>query len=258
MERPGVKITRLCPIIVQFFLWKGSVHTNSILECLRVSTFGPLWLRLLGNAFLANLLVCGIGHSTWPWNVRVWTWPACCPRLDKAWSSFFTKHTFYPRVPDQSVTWQEGWGRLSSQCGGRFLSSFLKGLGTIFHLAVARNVEHPFLRPPTTYNPVVYATKYALQSERDCIAQRLDVAETLQELADAIFEENWHALRLVDPFLLPVVARRNLLVMREVSVVISWVNPKLIVDLFFGLAPTWVGHACSNNAVARSASRVSN
>ena len=41
---------------------------------------------------------------------------------------------------------------------------------TIFHFAVARNVEHPFLRPPTMYNPVVYAAKYALQSERDCIA----------------------------------------------------------------------------------------
>ena len=50
----------------------------------------------------------------------VWNWAqhmalACCHRLDKAWSSFFIKHTFYPRVPDQ----QEEWGRLSSQRGGR-------------------------------------------------------------------------------------------------------------------------------------------
>ena len=110
-----------------------------------------------------------------------------------------------------------------------------EGLGTLFHLAVARDIEHPFLRPRTTYNPVVNATKYALQSEQDCIAQRLDVAETLQELADAVNSENLHALRLVDPFLLPVVARRNFLSMREVSVVISWVDPKLVVDLFFGL-----------------------
>ena len=80
----------------------------------------------------------------------------------------------------------------------------------------------------------MYATKYALQSERDCIAQRLDVAETPQVLADAVYLENLHALRLVDPFLFPVVARRHFLVMREVSVVISWMDPKLIVDLFFG------------------------
>ena len=65
-----------------------------------------------------------------------------------------------------------------------------EGLGTRFHLSVARDIVHPFLRPPTTYNPVVYATEYALQSERDCIVQRLDVAETLQELADSLFEEN--------------------------------------------------------------------
>ena len=82
---------------------------------------------------------------------------------------------------------------------------------------------------------MVYATEYALQSERDCNAQRLDVAETLQELANAVYTENLHALRLVDPFILPVVARRNLLVMREVSDAISSVDPKLTVDLFFGL-----------------------
>ena len=187
-----------------------------------------------GNAFLANLLVCGIGHSKWSWNVQVCTWQACCPRLDKAWNSFFRKHTSCPLVLDQSVALQEEWGQLPSQCGGRFLSSF-RILGTLFHLAVARDIGHPFLRPPTTYNPVVYATKYSLQSERDCIAQRFDVAETLQELADAVYSENLRVLRLVDPFFLPVVARRIFLVMREVSVVTSWMDPKLVVDLFFGL-----------------------
>ena len=106
-----------------------------------------------------------------------------------------------------------------------------EGLGTRFHLAVARDIEHPFLRPPTAYNLVVYATEYALQSEEDCIIQRLDVAETLQVLPDVVYSENLQALRLVDPFLLPVVARRNFLVMHEVSVVISWMDPKLIVDL---------------------------
>ena len=48
--------------------------------------------------------------------------------------SFFTEHTFFPRVPDQSVTWQEEWGRLSSQFGGRFLHSFRKGWAQFFML----------------------------------------------------------------------------------------------------------------------------
>ena len=119
-ERPGVRITRLCPIVVQFFLWKESVHTNSILECLRLSIFGPLWLRLLGNVFLTIWLVCGIGH-TWIWNGRACIFQASCPRLDKAWISSFTKHTFNPRALDQSVALQEEWGQLSSQFGERWL-----------------------------------------------------------------------------------------------------------------------------------------
>ena len=63
------------------------------------------------------------------------------------------------------------------------------------------------------------------------------------------------ALRLVDPLLLPVVARRNFLVTREVSVVISWMDPKLIVDLFFGLHQ--LGWAMPTPTM-RNASQVSN
>ena len=127
MERPGVRITRLCPIIVQFFLRRELVSTISILECLRVSTFGPLWLRPFGNAFLPNSLVSGIGHSKWPWTVHVCTSQACCPRLEKAWNSFFTKHISSPRVLDQLVTLQQEWDQFSNQFGGRFLSPFLRG-----------------------------------------------------------------------------------------------------------------------------------
>ena len=174
--------------------------------------------------------MCGIGHNTW--------------LLDQSELPSF-RHvvpawTKLGAVPSQNTTFspvalQEEWGRLVQPVRRAVPQLIPEGLGTRFHLAVARDVEHPFLRPPTTYNPVVYATKYALQSERDYIAQRLEVTETLQVLADAVYSEILHALRLVEPFLLPVVARRNFLVMRKVSVVISWKAPKLIVDLFFGL-----------------------
>ena len=53
-------------------------------------------------------------------------------RLDKVWNSFFTKHTSSPRVLDQSVALREEWCQLSSQCGGRFLSSFLRGWAHVF------------------------------------------------------------------------------------------------------------------------------
>ena len=236
MERPGVKITRLCPIIVQFFLWKESVHTNSFHS--GISPTVNFW------TFVAS--------SSWrrfSYNLAgVWNW-AQHMALER--SSVHLSGMLSP--PGQSLEqflhkshFQPSGSRPISGVARRVGSVIQpvrkavpqlipEGLGTRFRLAVARDIEHPFLRPPTTYNPVVCAAKYALQSERDCIAQRLDVAETLQVLADAVYSENLHALRLVDPFPLPVVARRNFLVMREVSVVISWMDPKLIVDLFFGL-----------------------
>ena len=60
----------------------------------------------------------------------VWNWAQHMAL--EAWSSSFTKHTFSPRVLDQSVALQKEWGQLSSQFGGRFLSSFLRGWANVF------------------------------------------------------------------------------------------------------------------------------
>ena len=147
MERPEVRIMRLCPIIVQSFFGRDLFTRIPFWNVSECQLLDLLWLRLLGNDFLTNLLACGIGHSTWPWNVRVCTWQACCPRLDKAWSSFSTEHTFSPRVPDQL----RRVGSVIQPVRRAVPQLIPEGLGTIFHVAVARNVEHPFLRPPTTY-----------------------------------------------------------------------------------------------------------
>ena len=133
-----------------------------------------------------------------------------------------------------------------------------EGLGTHFHLAVARDIEHPFLRPPTTRSPVVYAARYALQSERDCIAQRLDVAETLQELADSLFEENLHAFAFGGPFPSSSGGKANSS-RNALSVRCDFLDgPKTDCRFVLWTAPAWVGHAGSSSAVARGASRVSN
>ena len=63
---------------------------------------------------------------------------------------------------------------------------------------------------------------------------------------------NLHALSLVHSFIPPVAPKRNFLVMREISVVISWMDPRLIVD--FWHASAWVGSASSNDAVEGSSS----
>ena len=107
------------------------------------------------------------------------------------------------------------------------------GLGTrTFIWPWLENSNTVFLHPPTSYNPVIFATKYALQAEQNCIAQRLGVVDAPLELADAVCSESLHALSL-DPFILPIAAKRNFLVMREISVVVSWMDPRQVVDLFF-------------------------
>ena len=156
------------------------------------------------------------------------TWQACCPRLDKVWSNFFTEHTFFPRVPDQSVTWQEEWSRLSSQFGGRFLNSFRKGWAQIFMLLWLETLSTLFfgLQLCIILWCMLLSSPYS-QSE---------IASLNGWMLLKLYK-SWRILylRKTDPFLLPVVARQNLLVMREVSVVFSWMDPKVIVDLFFGL-----------------------
>ena len=43
----------------------------------------------------------------------------------------------------------------------------------------------------------MYATKYVLQAEQNCLAQMPSVLDVRQELADAVYSENLHALSLV-------------------------------------------------------------
>ena len=149
---------------------------------------GHLWdflwlLLLLGNVFLTNWLLCGMWaqHMTLERSSVHLAGMLSLP--GQSLEQLLHRTHFHP-VGARPI------GNLARRAGSliqpvrRAVPQFiLEGLGTILHVVVARNVEHPFLRHPTMYNPVVYSTKYALQSERDCIAQRLDVAETLQELA---------------------------------------------------------------------------
>ena len=62
------------------------------------------------------------------------------------------------------------------------------------HLAVARELEHPFLHPPTSHNPVMYATKYA--SHCSNVTGAVDGPV---ELTDAVWSENLHALSFCAP-----------------------------------------------------------
>ena len=228
MERPGVRITRLCPIIVQFFPWICSHKFHS-----EMSPSVNFW-TFVASSFWQRFSYNFAGVWNWAQQMALersgMHLAGMLSPPGQSLEQFLHKSHFQPSGSRPISGVARRVGSVIQPVRRAVPQLIPEGLGTRFHLAVARDIEHPFLRPPTTYNPVVYATQYALQSERDCIAQRLDGAETLQVLADAENLKNLHALRLVD-----LVARRNFLVMREVSVVISCLDPKLIVDLFFGL-----------------------
>ena len=109
-----------------------------------------------------------------------------------------------------------------------------EGLGPLLHLQVVQSMEHPFAKRPRLTAPVEYALRNQLQPE-ECNAQRNDMLTALEELAKCMRKEDTEILALIDPFIMPVLAKRSLSFMREVSFASGWHDPMFIVDLAFGL-----------------------
>ena len=142
--------------IVQFFLWKESARTNFILECLRVSTFGPFVASSFWHRFSCKL-------------AGVWNW---AQQMALERSSVHFSGMLSP--PGQSL--EHFLHKTHFQpSGARPISGVARRVGSViqpdfFTSLWLGTLSTLFFDSPTTYNPVVYATKYALQSERDCIA----------------------------------------------------------------------------------------
>ena len=70
------------------------------------------------------------------------------------------------------------------------------------------------------------------------------MVSALEALAEAVQSERDTFLKLIDPFIVPIVARRDLLFMRELSWAVGFHDPLIITDLAFGLpAIGWAPHA---------------
>ena len=122
------------------------------------------------------------------------------------------------------------------QPSGRSLPLLLPdGLGTETHLELARNLVHPFLQQSCVYRPVQYALEYGIEEGEECNNHRHEVAAAIQQLTHALYSEHLYVLSLVDPHIRSVLAVRNVLAMRDISVAIRWLDPCLCVDLLFGL-----------------------
>jgi len=104
------------------------------------------------------------------------------------------------------------------QPGGRALPQLIpNGLLPAEHLRVAMSVQHPSVRAPPLTPACQYALRHGQCSEEELVSRRCRLLSVLNRLSTLSLPENARLLRLIHPFIAPVVSRRNLALMREIS-----------------------------------------
>ena len=72
----------------------------------------------------------------------------------------------------------------------------------------------------------------------------MDMISAMEVLARAVEHEQSELLPLVDPFIRPIVSKRNLPFMREISYAMGWHDQNLVIDLAFGMPALGWGATC--------------
>ena len=101
---------------------------------------------------------------------------------------------------------------------------------------------HPFLAKPSLSVPIAYALKHTIDDPKEAVAQRRAMLGLLEDLAKDVAHEDLHVLSLVVPFIRPIVAKKRIAFMREVSLAGGWHDPTLLIGLALGLPA--LGWAC--------------
>ena len=57
----------------------------------------------------------------------------------------------------------------------------------------------------------------------------------MEIVTEAVKEDEKNLLSLIDPFIVPVLAERNVCFIREVSFAMGWHDPNFLIDWTFGL-----------------------
>ena len=110
-------------------------------------------------------------------------------------------------------------------------------LGHDLNLRLAHTVAHPFTATPTPPAPCAYAMAHAVRDASEARYQRTEMLRAIELLAEVVVDEDAEFLKLVDPFIRPVVSKRCLAFIREVSLAAGWHDPTLLIGLAFGLPP---------------------
>ena len=118
----------------------------------------------------------------------------------------------------------------------RALPSVLpEGLGPECHLELALRLVHPFQLAVPLPDYCKYAIK-SLQAHPDIETFRAVSASLVEALSRACEPTNAFLLEQVDKLLLPILQRRNLALVREISWICQFPDPRFLIDYVLGMS----------------------
>ena len=108
-------------------------------------------------------------------------------------------------------------------------------LGPMLHLKVAHQTKHPFLVSPKLTDPMKYAKMHFINDVDAANSQREEMLNTIKEMALALKDEEKEIMKLVDPFIAPIVGKRAFCFMRELAFCSGFPDHLLMIDLTLGM-----------------------
>ena len=91
------------------------------------------------------------------------------------------------------------------------------GLSPDLHLQIAHSVAHPYTARPSPTAPIQYAIEHSIADDMAASEQREQMLSVLERMAAAVEHEDKHMLSMVNSFIRPIVAKRSMAFIREVS-----------------------------------------
>ena len=121
-----------------------------------------------------------------------------------------------------------------------------EGLGPESHLAVALKLVHPMARPVALPWTLHHALSVQKRLKQKLPVWRQQMLSLVKELARVLVVENAFLLSLVHPWILPMLASKDLALFRELNLLCGMRDGAIVVDLVFGLPMTgWARHSPS-------------
>ena len=119
----------------------------------------------------------------------------------------------------------------------RALPSLLpEGLGPICHLELALKLVHPYQLPVSLPEHCQFSLDKLKANFSNVVQYRLCVSDLVSSLSESCSKNNSLVMQYVHPNLVPILAPRNLGLIRELSWVTGFDDPRFLIDYVFGMS----------------------